>query len=1223
MHRIIPYVVICLLMHLLGYVVCDPYQFKNRTKRSDILRDEVAEMEAEQKFGEYNEVIMKISHNRSKVNSGRSRSRRGLNTNLPGRLFFYFVFDVSESIKETNFKKSVEFAKAIVRKVGISKNGIRIGALTFSSAAETQFLPFKYETTEDALAALDQLNFAEGGSVSRSILTLIREKDIPLTQRIFRPKEMRSVIFIFTDGKSNMGGNPSEEAGKLKQTGVEIYCIGITDSVQQASLNAIASEPKEEHVFNLQNYASISHLVAEVIDGTTDSHHLDNGTKINNTLQESNIEKDPQREGNMEKHYELHKTKINGDKTRFYERLVFYFVFDVSEIIGEMYFRKSVEFAKAFVIKVGVSKNGTRVGALTFSSTAETQFLPFVYETTDDVLVALDELNFEGGGSASRSVLTLIREKDIPLTQRIFSTKEMRSIILIFTDGKSNMGDNLREEAELLKQAGVEKIYCIGITNSVQETFLNAIASEPKEEHVFILQNYANMSYLVEEIADGTLDSYDPDNSTNISNTLQEADIEKEPDKEQNLTETRQEGTEDISFNNFSGRLVFYFIFDVSGSIKEVNFRKSVQFAKAFVRKVGISKYGARAGAVLLSSRAETQFLPLNFETTEDVLAALDILNFTGGGSAPNSALVLIREELIPLTVTYLPKKGMKSIIFIFTDGKANRGGDPSGEAELLKQAGVEIFCIGVTMSVLRGSLNKMASEPKVKHVFLMENYANMSYMIEEITDIIENSYYIENNTKIGGQEENLEEIQIPVSEAKRNGTKDISFRNLPGRPVFYFLFDVSESVKEVNFRKSVEFAKAFVKKVGISKNGSRVGALTFSSAAEAQFLPFVYETTEDVLADLDELSFTGGEFAPNSALALIREEHIPLTEYHLSKKGMKSIIFIFTDGKSNRGGDPNDEAKLLKQKGVEIFCIGSTKSIQIASLNKIASEPKEEHVFIFEDYATESYLVEEIIDVLVNYTTCGVYPRKSGNNVGRGKIVGGRKIIDPWPWMAALYTVRQDLHPEFLCGGSVIHEKFILTAAHCLYANHHRRVKEREILVKLGQIDVRNQSSLQESGFNSLVRPICLPPRELLHDTSFYKPGEHVVAIGWGLTRIMRIMEQVEYQPPDILKEIILPIQSRERCRSREAFFYLLRESAFSDRMFCAGDGKGGNDTCPGDSGGPVMQSWLNEDGDTYWTQVGIVSWGLGCGLAKTYGYYTHVHKLVDWVISNISLKN
>lgn len=71
------------------------------------------------------------------------------------------------------------------------------------------------------------------------------------------------------------------------------------------------------------------------------------------------------------------------------------------------------------------------------------------------------------------------------------------------------MGGSPEREAELLKKAGVE-IYSIGITGSIEKESLYKIASTTKDsngEHpnVFILQNYATMSWLIQEITNGTI----------------------------------------------------------------------------------------------------------------------------------------------------------------------------------------------------------------------------------------------------------------------------------------------------------------------------------------------------------------------------------------------------------------------------------------------------------------------------------------------------------------------------------------------------------------------------------------------------------------------------------------------------------------------------------------------------------------------------------------------
>merc|ERR1711978_816880 len=61
-------------------------------------------------------------------------------------------------------------------------------------------------------------------------------------------------------------------------------------------------------------------------------------------------------------------------------------------------------------------------------------------------------------------------------------------------------------------------------------------------------------------------------------------------------------------------------------------------------------------------------------------------------------------------------------------------------------------------------------------------------------------------------------------------------------------------------------------------------------------------------------------------------------------------------------------------------------------------------------------------------------------------------------------------------------------------------------------------------------------------------------------------------------------------------------------DHMLCAG--QKGKDSCSGDSGGPMQIG----SGET-WTQVGVVSWGIGCGKSHYPGVYSRVSKLRDWI--------
>jgi len=66
-------------------------------------------------------------------------------------------------------------------------------------------------------------------------------------------------------------------------------------------------------------------------------------------------------------------------------------------------------------------------------------------------------------------------------------------------------------------------------------------------------------------------------------------------------------------------------------------------------------------------------------------------------------------------------------------------------------------------------------------------------------------------------------------------------------------------------------------------------------------------------------------------------------------------------------------------------------------------------------------------------------------------------------------------------------------------------------------------------------------------------------------------------------------------------------------DNFLCAGKvGEGGVDACQMDSGGPAVK-----DGKL----VGIVSFGIGCGLPDYPGVYTEVSYFLDWINEKVAM--
>ena len=182
----------------------------------------------------------------------------------------------------------------------------------------------------------------------------------------------------------------------------------------------------------------------------------------------------------------------------------------------------------------------------------------------------------------------------------------------------------------------------------------------------------------------------------------------------------------------------------------------------------------------------------------------------------------------------------------------------------------------------------------------------------------------------------------------------------------------------------------------------------------------------------------------------------------------------------------------------------------------------------------------------------------------------------------------QQDISPEKI----VLHDKYV----------------KGNYLNDIALIKLKNKVEL-----GRFVRTVCLPSKEK-KDLALAKRYGYVS--GWGATKELRpgiLPEPADY--PNELRHASFQIQENTICQNSTK--YTFKPVA----MFCAGDGKGGNDTCKGDSGGAFVRE--GKIGDRYrWVAAGIVSWGNGCALRNEYGFYTRVYSYIDWIEKTMAEK-
>ncbi|KAM8979270.1 trypsin-like [Sarcophilus harrisii] len=221
-------------------------------------------------------------------------------------------------------------------------------------------------------------------------------------------------------------------------------------------------------------------------------------------------------------------------------------------------------------------------------------------------------------------------------------------------------------------------------------------------------------------------------------------------------------------------------------------------------------------------------------------------------------------------------------------------------------------------------------------------------------------------------------------------------------------------------------------------------------------------------------------------------------------------------------------------------------------------------------------------------------------------KIVGGYTCENSLPYQVSLNSGKH------FCGGSLINEQWVVSAAHCYKSRMQVRLGEHNIEVLEGNeqfIDAEKiilHPNYNSPNLNNDIMLIKLKTPAVLnsHVGTISLPktcapaGTECLISGWG----NMVSFGAEY--PDVLQCLNAPLLSDAQCTSSYP-------GQITENMVCAGFLEGGKDSCQNDSGGPVVCNGELQ---------GIVSWGYGCAQKNKPGVYTRVCNYVDWIEATIA---
>ncbi|XP_033750926.1 cartilage matrix protein-like [Pecten maximus] len=374
------------------------------------------------------------------------------------------------------------------------------------------------------------------------------------------------------------------------------------------------------------------------------------------------------------------------------------------------------------------------------------------------------------------------------------------------------------------------------------------------------------------------------------------------------------------------------FLLDSSSSIRQEQFQDQLNFVQNVADNFKIGSNNIQVGAITFSDETKLNFQLNTHQTKPELKSAIARIPYVGGGTNTAKAIAYAQEKM------FTPENGGRAwaakILVLITDGFLNREHYVAAhqEAYFAKFDNVTIMAIGVGSGVQDKDLEGLASTPKEKYVFRVNDYQALNTLRNELS--------IKTCQVPPQQDQSSEENLEPEKQPRKF---------CGGKPAdLYFLLDSSNSIHITDFDRQLRFVSDVIDIFDISKSHTRVGVTLYSDGIHP-VIPINNDFDKDDLKyRVSKLQRLTGNTNTAAVLKYIREYGF---RDDIARPDVAHIVVLLTDGKSTNTLQTEMEANLAHKAGIYVFAVGIGNMASIPELMAIASDPDESFLFKVTNY--------------------------------------------------------------------------------------------------------------------------------------------------------------------------------------------------------------------------------------------------------------------------------